>query len=1161
MPPQSKHSLPFVAVLALSLILSVRVGTAADQTLSPPPGGEFGSAVDIQGNIAAIGNPHFYGPGRQIQGVVYIVERGPAGWQLVKTLLPPATGDRFTRFGSQVILAGNRLAIGDHHSGDDDRAAGHTGRVYVYEKQGAIWTDVPAYVIEPSQPNVFSFGLTNAFSGEYLAVTELVSLDLAQPDQMVVRVRTYRLQNGQAALLGTVERTGGDFFGFAMSMNGSELAILNARKGMLLPPTEGTVFLYDLSGGTMRQTATVPVPMEEGDFFSTPKVKLEGDRLLVTKITPPSAGVVIFKRTTAGWRATSEIRPPQKGELSDYLLDVAGNALVTNNGPGTDLYTMSEPPRFVRMLASEGTYGLATSPDTAMIVRSNQVRFTSLLSLTASDTVVVDPAQASPPGGGIYLGELVAGRECKVEVELLNASPGPLQLTGVQITPVTGVNSLTGHSFTPVTLAPLGKTRVKLTLNPPSAGSYRMSLEVLHPDAAQAPFVYRVDFEARDGDFAPFVPESGGSLLIAKGEPVKLDVGATGPRGRFNCQWYKDGRALKGSTQPFLYFPSAKPAHAGRYRLDVWSAGSPRMSCTLALGVFERQASAVLAKPGESISLTARFWGPGIRVRWLNFYQDMRPFPETWVIQGTQSATLSIPSPMALARSGPMRINAMLVMDETVTAISNDHLIEVRRVPIIAVLGYRFGWVGAHLILGLSDLTEQPEGAVFSAEGLPPGLQFTNNGYRIEGTPTQAGNYRVKIMAENRYGSAVPFMLNLKIYPATEEPDLKPHFGTPNQTAGIVMIPEPNMEAPPWPGLVRVQPTTGTGFSGSLAFGTVRRSFSGQWTVRGEDGARYATVRLAPFLGYRSAVLTLAQYVTEEGYLWNGIEAAFALEHASTDVGSVEINVSLEPLIPLHKDWSHALAGRYSFLMGGLAGQGFGSFTVGSDFHATGVGTLADGTDFTFSMPMVMSQSGPWNGTVMLVRLGAGPVRLWGRIETMASGIEEAGMVTGTLTMARPAQPGARLLPEGYNAEVPVRGARYFVPKDVPLFTPPDASPEQVGRVPLSLIVDGLPESIYTNLTLTKAGTVIVDQPNPWNLKVDVFMKTGLFIGSFKVNEPVLGTENRFVRRTVYFSGMILPKLRVGGGFFHFSPLPSRFAEPPTTTATTPIYVGGVTLE
>lgn len=123
MPSQSKKSLSFVAVLFLSLILSVRAGTAADQTLSPPPGGEFGSAVDIDGNIAVIGNPNIRGLDRPVQGVAYIFERGPAGWQLVKTLLPPPKGDRFTRFGAQVTLAGNRLAIGDLHFGEDELAA------------------------------------------------------------------------------------------------------------------------------------------------------------------------------------------------------------------------------------------------------------------------------------------------------------------------------------------------------------------------------------------------------------------------------------------------------------------------------------------------------------------------------------------------------------------------------------------------------------------------------------------------------------------------------------------------------------------------------------------------------------------------------------------------------------------------------------------------------------------------------------------------------------------------------------------------------------------------------------------------------------------------------------------------------------------------------
>ncbi len=1156
MTSQSKYSLSFVAVLVLSLILSVRAGTAADQILSPPVGGEFGSATDIQRNIAAIGNSNSGGTLGRPKGVVYILERSAAGWQLVKTLLPPATGDRFTRFGTQVTLAGNRLAIGDMHFGEDDVEAGHTGRVYVYEKQGPTWPDEPAYVIEPSQPNVFSFGQAHAFSGEYLAVTELVSLQAAQS---MVRVRTFRLQNGQATLLGAVERTGVDSFGSEMSMHGSELAIPNGHRGMLLPTSKGTVYLYDLSGGAMKQTAVLTIPMKAGDFFSSAKVMLDGDRLLVTKITPPSSGVVIFKRTTTGWRATSEIRPPQPGELSYSLIDVAGNALVTYNGSGTDLYTLSEPPRFVRSLSSVGTY-VATTSETAMIVRSNQVLFTTLRSLVAADSVVVDPSKACVPGGSIELGELVAGQTCKVEVELQNASAEPLHLTGVQITSALGANSLTEHFFTPVTLPTLGKTRVKLTLNPPSAGSYQLSLEILHPDFALSPYIYRVNFRARVGDFPPLQPQIAGSVFSARGEPVKLDVGATGPRGRFNCQWYKDGRALTGSTQPFLYLPSAQPSDAGRYRLDVWSASSPKMSCSMGLGVFERQASAVAARPDEALSFTARFWGPGIRVKWQNYYERWT-LPETWACQGTESANLIIRSPMALAG---IRIRADLSMDGAIASAvtSNDHEINTFRLPIIAVEGIRHGRVGEHLgPLVLSDLTNYYEVAIFSAEGLPPGVQLTNGGYQIEGIPTQAGNYVVKIMAENRYGSAVPFMLNLKILSGTEAPNLELHFGTPHQTASIIMLPESNPEAPAWPGLLQVQTGAGTGFSGSLAFGAVRRSFSGRWTVKADEMARSTTVRLTPFLGYRSAVLILTQTAVDESYPPNGIVAALVLERASTDIGPIEIDALLEPLIPPNKEWSHALAGRYSFLMGGLAGQSFGSFTVGSDFHATGVGTLADGSGFTFSMPMVRGPNGPSNGTVMLVGLGTDPVRLWGRINTMAAGVTGAGLVDGVLTIVRPAQPGARLLPDGYNAEAPVRGARYFVPKGVPLFTPPDAPAEQAGRASITLAANGLPESINTALTFTKAGTVIVDRPNSSDLKLDLYMPTGFFTGSFKINEPVLGTENRFVRRTVPFRGMIVPHLRNGGGFFHYSPLPSRFAEPPTTSATTPIYVGGVTLE
>lgn len=1167
MPFRNKFALSFVTVLVLSLILSVRAGTASTQFLFPPLGGEFGNVTDIQGNIAAIGYPipAFPIPSHKFRGLVYILERGPTGWQLVKTLLTPAVGGRLSRFGSQITISGNRLAIGDTHLGDFDLSAGHTGRVYVYEKQGSIWPDLPAYTIEPSEPLVHSFGETHAFSGEYLAVTDLVSYDIEDSGKSLVRVRAFRLHNGEATLLGTIERKSEHYFGFEMSMNGSELAILSLRRGLLIQPKQGEVLLYDLSGGTMKKKASLPIPMKKGEVVDMAKVSLEEDRLMVTKITPTGCGVVFFKRTEAGWRASSELRPLMPNEYSDYLVDMKGNALVINSNLGTDLYSASTPPRFVRRLESGITDGLATSSDTAMIVRSDQVSFTSLQSLVAADSVVVDPSQASPPGGSTHLGELVVGQTCNVEVELQNAGTEPLQLTGVQITPVLGANSVTGHSFTPVTLPSLNKTRVKLTLNPPTAGSYCMSLVVLHPDAEIAPYSYSLDFEAKVGDFAPFVLDSAESQLIAKGEPVKLQADTIGPRGRFNCQWYKDNRVLTGSTQPFLYIPSAQPAHAGRYRLDVWSTGSLPTSCTMALGVFERKVSTVIAGAGDSLSFTARFWGPDIRVRWLRSLNGLPgdpAIPVTWATWGTNSATLNISSPMALTTDWPLRISAELTMDESATAISNGHTIELIKVPFIAVSGTRYGQVGNDFPpMYLSDVRNHYDAVLFSAEGLPPGLRLPRNSSIIEGVPTRAGNYSVKIMAKNRYGSAVPYRLNLKIYSATDQPVTKLHFGSLHQAAGIAMIPESSREDPAMPGLIQIQSTYGAGFSGHLAVGNVRRPFSGKWRVNDEYGARSATLRLSPFLGYRSVVLNLYQSALDEGSHSEDIEAILTLQKISPNADSAEIYSYLEPLIHLSKEWRHVLAGRYSFLLGGLEGQGYGSFSVGSDFHTTGVGTLADGTSFTFSMPMVKGQNEPLNGTVMMVRLGSGPVRLWGHIDIMASGAEEAGLVNGTLTMVRPARPGARLLPDGYETSVTVRGARYYTPKKTPLFTSPDSSVEQAGRAIITLAADGLPEYINTAVTFTQAGKVIVDKPNPSGLELDVYMPTGFFTGRFTAKEAAPGTENRFVRRTVNFSGMIVPQLRTGGGFFHYSPLPDRFAKPPTTISTTPIYIRGVTLE
>jgi hypothetical protein len=134
-------------------------------------------------------------------------------------------------------------------------------------------------------------------------------------------------------------------------------------------------------------------------------------------------------------------------------------------------------------------------------------------------------------------------------------------------------------------------------------------------------------------------------------------------------------------------------------------------------------------------------------------------------------------------------------------------------------------------------------------------------------------------------------------------------------------------------------------------------------------------------------------------------------------------------------------------------------------------------------------------------------------------------------------------------------------PRGGPLFTPPDASAEQVGRTTITLSADTLPEIINTELTFSKAGTLIASPPSTLDLKLDLYRPTGFFTGSFKIREPVPGAGNRFVRRTVPFSGMMVPQLREEWGFFHLSALPNRFSDPPTTSATAPIFIGEVSLK
>lgn len=112
---------------------------------------EFGSALDVESSILAVGAPGG-------NGSVYIYEKQGNTWVLTHTLNGPGPG---SRFGHRVLLSGQRLFVSAPHSG--------AGSVRVYLKTGSVW--VLESTLTPSNSGTPSvFGQSMAFSDPELYV-------------------------------------------------------------------------------------------------------------------------------------------------------------------------------------------------------------------------------------------------------------------------------------------------------------------------------------------------------------------------------------------------------------------------------------------------------------------------------------------------------------------------------------------------------------------------------------------------------------------------------------------------------------------------------------------------------------------------------------------------------------------------------------------------------------------------------------------------------------------------------------------------------------------------------------------------------------------------------------------------------------------------------
>jgi len=1109
----------------------------------------FGGNLSMDGGHVAVASSGFRNEYGVYSGAVSLVENTGSGWQEVKAIYPPEGIAVSSSFGNGLVVSGNRLAVSDPASSS---SGGRSAKVLVYEKQGASWPDQPSHVVTlpQLQGEYWNQAYSMAFAGEYLAVSE--------NGDTFTRVRVFRLgAGGSVQTLGSIERLPNSVFGSAMSIHAGQLAVCHApmvRYGWY-PQLE--VLLYDLAGGAITQTQAIQVPSSPGVSYSYGgSVVLKADKMMVSGGSIFGSGACFYRKEAGVWKLSSELRPPALPAIGDLRDNFDGETVLTRNNNSYIEHISINPLRVLgRVDGNASSASYAMEAGVAVVGRPDSLTFTHLKSLqtmVAAESPLVEGSRETVSGGTIDLGELMVGRTQEIEIEFLNRSAGPLAVTGVRVTPRSGGNSLQDTVFTPLTLPSLAKGKAIVKLNPSAAGRYELDFEVLHDDAEIGPCHFTLIHRAVTTPTPIVLPDGDYGRLVALGETTCLEPYIEGTRN-YTCQWYKDGQLLRGRTGAVLPIISARSSDAGRYRLEVRAPGAAPVRLEMRLGVFDRQDTYVLAKPSQSLSFTARFWGPGIQVRWV--IESQGTIKPSWNIQGSHTPTLRISQASGLAASQPFQCYSSLFLDGVNVNQSHRVYVEVGVLPALSISGPREIAFNDNARLSISDnTTAAPSGSKVEVTGLPPGMRLSPFGFEITGAPTLVGDYKLVITAENQFGRSKPIVWPLRVTAGYGVPSLD--YGAAPIAAGIVMIPDSIPEVPEWAALVQVLSSNGASFSGSLAFGNVRRSFAGRWTYT-ESGERIARLRLAPFLGYRQAWINLRQSGNEPGTHPGGAAVFLELLPPSTEPTEPfpTPEAYLDPGYPSDPVQRQLLAGRYSFLLNGAPQTGFGSLLVNSAMMATVVGTLADGTGFTCSMPVTRDPT-PAAG-VPLVSLTHGPARLWGRITINDTGYPDVGLLGGELKMLRLPDVKSRLLPEGVNASLIVAGARYFQPTGVPFFTRADVVPEEYGRATLRM--ESL--ALETGVRFNQAGRVSVERRSDFPVSLDVFAPTGFFTGKASFQQPVPGSENRLTTRTVNFRGMVVPQLFKGGGFFHLPELANPAAEPPTTSQNSPILVMPVSLE
>ncbi|MCP3915674.1 MAG: hypothetical protein GY711_08975 [bacterium] len=214
-------------------------------------GDGFGHGIDVDGDVAFVGSPT---NGPTNEGSVYGLVRGITGiWILNPVLQLTATPPLpFSQFGLALSLEGSRLVVGSPTAG-----AGDSGRAYVFEGSGAIWTQT-ALLAPSAGPR---FGDSVSLSGDVVAIgsPEYSGCGVCNRIGAASIFRFDGASWTREALVQPSDGVTGDRFGSAVALEGGELVVCadgedgDSEGAVTCTPGIGSAYQYRYDGTTWQE--------------------------------------------------------------------------------------------------------------------------------------------------------------------------------------------------------------------------------------------------------------------------------------------------------------------------------------------------------------------------------------------------------------------------------------------------------------------------------------------------------------------------------------------------------------------------------------------------------------------------------------------------------------------------------------------------------------------------------------------------------------------------------------------------------------------------------------------------------------------------------------------------------------------------------------------